>query len=98
VAFSEFAQAVLGHQPTSDKKASLRQEVSEWLYPYHTLMTRALPPNAWGPARLDAVAMIFNRLTGLDLGPLPTHVIAEEHSARGRPGPLSFPMELSGPG
>jgi hypothetical protein len=29
------------------------QEVSEWLYPYHTLMTRALPPNAWGPARLE---------------------------------------------
>lgn len=95
MAFSEFAQAVLGHPPTPDEKASLHQEVSEWLYPYHTLMTRALPPNAWGPARLDAVAMIFNRLTGLDLGPPPTHVIAE--NIQRADAPVRYPFLWNSP-
>jgi hypothetical protein len=31
----------------------------------------------WGPSRLDAVGMIFNRLTGLDLGPAPSYLIAD---------------------
>ena len=31
------------------------------------------PP--WGPGRMDAVGMIFNRLTGLDLGPPSNHLI-----------------------
>ena len=43
---------------------------------YHTLITRALPKAPWGPSRLDAVGMIFNRLTGLDLGPPPSYLIA----------------------
>ncbi|MCG6901829.1 MAG: hypothetical protein LJE68_04025, partial [Rhodobacter sp.] len=29
---------------------------------------RSLPEPGWGPSRLDAISMIFNRLTGLDLG------------------------------
>ena len=94
-AFSEFAQTVLGHPPTPQEKASLRQEVSDWFYPYHTLMTRALPPNAWGPARLDAVAMIFNRLTGLDIGPPPTHVIAE--NIQRADAPVRYPFLWNSP-
>src|SRR5271165_4187204 len=35
-AFSEFAQAVLTHPPTQEEKAILRQEMSDWFYPYHT--------------------------------------------------------------
>jgi len=46
--FSEFGQTVLGRPPTPEEKASLRQAVSDWFYPYHTLMTRALPPNPGG--------------------------------------------------
>jgi len=68
-AFSDFAQAVLGPSPSRNKQAKLRDDVNAWHRPYHTLMDRALPKKPWGPARLDAVSMIFNRLTGLDIGP-----------------------------
>ena len=68
-AFSDFAQAVLGPSPSRNKQAKLRDEVNAWHRPYHTLMDRALPKKPWGPAQLDAVSMIFNRLTGLDIGP-----------------------------
>jgi mono/diheme cytochrome c family protein len=94
-AFSEFAQAVLTHPPTQEEKATLRQEMSDWFYPYHTLMTRALPPNPWGPARLDAVAMIFNRLTGLEIGPPPTHVIVE--NIQRADAPVRYPFLWNSP-
>ena len=94
-AFSEFGQTVLGHPPTPQERASLRQEVSEWFYPYHTLITRALPPNPWGLARLDAVGMIFNRLTGLDIGPAPTHVIAD--NIQRADAPVRYPFLWNSP-
>jgi hypothetical protein len=94
-AFSEFAQAVIGNPVTPEEKASLRQDLSDWFYPYHTLMRRALPPNPWGPARLDAVAMIFNRLTGLDIGPPPTHVIAE--NIQRADAPVRYPFLWNSP-
>jgi hypothetical protein len=74
-AFSDFAHAVLGPSPSRNKQAKLRDEVNAWHLPYHTLMDRALPERPWGPARLDAVSMIFNRLTGLDIGPPPSYMI-----------------------
>lgn len=61
----EFAQAV----PDPKNKAKLRKDVQEWYTPFHTLMKTALSGSPWGLARLDAVSMIYNRLTGLDLGP-----------------------------
>lgn len=74
-AFKAFADAVLGPAaPPADRK-KLRTELSAWHLPYHTLIERALPTPAWGPSRLDAVSMIFNRLTGLDIGPPPTYLI-----------------------
>ncbi|WP_448188583.1 di-heme-cytochrome C peroxidase [Azospirillum sp. sgz301742] len=60
----EFAQAV----PEPQDKSKLRQQVLEWAIPFHTLMSKALSGTPWGLSRLDAVSMIFNRLTGLDLG------------------------------
>ena len=70
--FRAFATKVFAPAPVDAADvAELREEVEAWYKRYHTLMERALPkPPAqpWGPARLDAVGMIFNRLTGLDLG------------------------------
>jgi len=66
-AFQTFAAAVLGAGTDADDVAQLRQQVTAWYERYHTLIDRALPkPPAqlWGPARLDAVGMIFNRLSG----------------------------------
>jgi len=76
-AFKDFAAAVLGPKAPPPKVAELRTALAAWHLPYHTLIQRALPTPAWGPSRLDAVAMIFNRLAGLDLGPPPTYLIPE---------------------
>jgi mono/diheme cytochrome c family protein len=94
-AFSEFAQTVLGHPPTPPEGTRLRQQVGDWFLPYHTLMARALPANAWGPGRLDAVAMIFNRVTGLDIGPPPTRLI--EENIRRADAPVRYPFLWNSP-
>ena len=79
-AFTAFANAVLGPSPPPDQQAVLLSAVQAWYLRFNTLITRALPksPNPpWGLGRLDAVAMIFNRLTGLDLGPPPSYLIPD---------------------
>jgi hypothetical protein len=76
-AFADFAHAVLGPSASGKDKEKLRKAVKAWYLPYHTLIERALPSQPWGPARLDAVSMIFNRLTGLDIGSPPTYMIPE---------------------
>ena len=76
-AFTDFARAVLGPSATAKNKEMLRESVKAWYLPYHTLIERSLPAQPWGPARLDAVSMIFNRLAGLDIGPAPTYMIPE---------------------
>lgn len=68
-AFAGFAETVLGKSPDPSKVSALKAEVEVWSKRFHTLIERSLPDPAWGPARLDAVSMIFNRLAGLDLGP-----------------------------
>lgn len=89
-AFTEFAHAVLGPSPTSSEKTKLGQALQAWYLPYHTLMKGALPTPPWGPARLDAVAMIFNRLTGLDIGPPPTYMIPE--NIKPATAPVRYPF------
>lgn len=75
-AFERFAVAVLGANPSASATNQLGAEVREWYLPFHTLVKLALPTPAWGPARLDAVGMILNRITGLDIGPPPSYLIA----------------------
>lgn len=89
-AFTDFANAVLGPEPTPDDKAKLFAELEVWHLPYHTLMKGALPSPAWGPARLDAVSMIFNRLAGLDIGPAPIYIIPE--NIRPAVAPVRYPF------
>lgn len=76
-AFATFASDVLGSSHTSAEAATLRSELETWYLRYHTLMERALPAEEWGPSRLDAVSMIFNRLAGLDIGLPPAHLIPD---------------------
>jgi hypothetical protein len=77
--FARFAAAVLhSSTPAPEDVAALRQSVNAWYLRFHTLTTLALPKPptpAWGPSRLDAVGMIFNRLTGLDIGQPPSFLI-----------------------
>ncbi len=89
-AFKGFAQAVLGPPSTQADEARLMADLQAWYLRYHTLMTRALPATPWGPSRLDAVAMIFNRLTGLDLGPPPTYLIPDNIQTADAPARYPF--------
>jgi hypothetical protein len=76
-AFADFAAGVFGQTPTPEQQAQLLSDVKAWFLRYDTQMHLALPgpAHAWGASRLDAVAMIFDRLTGLDLGPAPSYLI-----------------------
>ena len=96
-AFEPFAAAVLGSAPPDPEDTlALRQRVDAWYLRYHTLMTRALPKDApWGPARLDAVGMIFNRLTGLDLGPPPSLLIPD--NIKRADAPTRYPFLWNAP-
>jgi mono/diheme cytochrome c family protein len=69
-AFAAFAAAVPGAGP------GLRDQLAAWYRREHALISRALPTDdLWGLGRLDAVSMIFNRLTAMDLGPPPSYMI-----------------------
>lgn len=89
-AFEAFCQAVLGPSPSAEAAAALRQSLQDWYLPFHTVTSLGLPANAWGPGRLDAVSMIFNRLSGLDIGPPPDYIIRENiHPAD---APVRYPF------
>jgi mono/diheme cytochrome c family protein len=66
--FPAFAARVLGPAATPAAVAGLRQELAAWTAQYTSFMAASLPERPWGPGRLDAFGMIFNRVAGLDLG------------------------------
>ena len=77
-AFADFAQAALGASPPPNKEAALREALEDWFKPHHAITELGFPKcTPWGPARMDAVGMILNRLTGLDIGPPPSYMIPE---------------------
>ena len=94
-AFKEFAQAVLGTPVKPGDAAKLKQAVQAWFLRYDTLVKRALPSPAWGPSRLDAVGMIFDRLTGLDLGKPPSYLIAD--NIKKADAPVRYPFLWNAP-
>lgn len=65
--FTAFAAAVLGPRATAGQSARLHGELAAWSAAYTGFMDASLPDQPWGPGRLDAFGMIFNRVAGLDL-------------------------------
>lgn len=89
--FTTFATAVLGSGASPAEVAALRQSVQLWYTRESTMTDRALPKDVpWGLGRLDAVSMIFNRVTGLDLGPAPSYLIAD--NVRVADAPVRYPF------
>ncbi|MEA3031308.1 MAG: hypothetical protein QOG13_2633 [Sphingomonadales bacterium] len=90
-AFAAFAAAVPGGGP------DLRQEVAAWYRREHALISGALPPGdkQWGLGRLDAVSMIYNRLTAMDLGPPPSYMI--DGNIRLANAPVRYPFLWNAP-
>jgi hypothetical protein len=90
-AFHIFATNVLQTaSPSSERVTTLRRDVDGWYLRYHTIIDRALPKPGWGLGRLDAVGMILNRVTGLDIGPEPSFLIPE--NIRRADAPARYPF------
>ena len=91
-AFRRFAAQVNGSGNTPAAEARLRAKVEAWHRPFDAIISRSLPAGrtTWGVGRLDAVAMIFNRVTGLDIGTTPDRIIRENiHPAD---APVRYPF------
>jgi hypothetical protein len=75
-AFADFAKAVLGAGYNPAGEAELKKKVTAWRERHHAITAGGLPTDKpWGTGRIDAVGMILNRVTGLDIGPAPSHII-----------------------
>jgi len=95
-AFAEFARAVLGSSAKKQDEDKLRADVAAWFLPYDTIVKGSLPTESpWGPSRLDAVSMIFNRVSGLDIGPAPTYMIPE--NIKRADAPARYPFVWNAP-
>ncbi len=66
--FDAFAHAVLGRDYGAGAAARLRSDFAAWTGQFGAFMDASLPPTPWGPGRLDAFGMIFNRVAGRDIG------------------------------
>lgn len=93
--FLAFAKKVLGpprgpENPSEDDVFQLRQEVNAWYVRNNAIVGKSLPEKSWGPGRLDAVGMILNRVTGLDIGKPPSYVI--EENLRPADAPVRYPF------
>ena len=66
--FAVFAKAVLGGGYTAAKAAQLKIDFGMWVKQFGEFMDASLPTPPWGPGRLDAFGMIFNRVAARDLG------------------------------
>ena len=88
-AFKEFQKNVRAqgyNPPTYDQLAA-------WYLPYNTLITNALTPTTapWGVGRMDALSMIENRATGLDLG-IPNHAYLIPANIYPANAPVRYPF------
>jgi hypothetical protein len=82
--FAAFAAAVLGTGNTPAMAAQLKTQFAAWVQQFSDFMNASLPPSPWGPGRLDAFGMIFNRVTARDLGVSKNFRIAD--------APVSYPF------
>ena len=83
--FDAFAKSVLGAGYTAAKAAQVKEGFGKWVAQFGEFMDRSLPATSpWGPGRLDAFGMIFNRVTGPDLG-LPGNIKTAD-------APVSYPF------
>jgi len=65
--FDKFAHAVLGNRYSATRARDLKVDFTKWVNQWGSFMDKSLPASPWGPGRLDAFGMIFNRVAGKDL-------------------------------
>lgn len=82
--FNAFARVMLDAAFSEAKAAALKTEFDTWIKQFGEFMDKSLPPSPWGPGRLDAFNMIFNRVAGRDLGLPQNFAVAD--------APTSYPF------
>jgi hypothetical protein len=76
--FDAFAKAVLGPGYTVAKAAQVKDGLGKWVAQFGEFMDISLPAAMpWGPGRLDAFGMIFNRIAARDLGIRDNYKVAD---------------------
>ncbi len=76
--FDRFAKAVLGPAYTAAKAAQVKDGFGKWVAQFGEFMDISLPAaSPWGPGRLDAFGMIFNRIAARDLGIRDNYKVAD---------------------
>jgi mono/diheme cytochrome c family protein len=66
--FDAFARTVLGAGNSPASATRLKTDFGAWVQQFGDFMDASLPASPWGPGRLDAFGMIFNRVAARDLG------------------------------
>ena len=87
--FHAFATAVLGNGYSTARAAQLKTNFDAWVKQFGEFMGNSLPALPWGPGRLDAFGMIFNRVAGRDLGLDANFKVAD--------APVSYPFLWNAP-
>jgi len=87
--FNTFARAVLGSGYSTASAEQLKADFGAWVEQFGDFMQASLPTSPWGPGRLDAFGMIFNRVAGRDLGIHANFRIAD--------APVSYPFLWNAP-
>jgi len=64
----KFAHTVLGNRYSATRARDLKTDFAAWVKQWGDFMDKSLPASPWGPGRLDAFGMIFNRVAAKDLG------------------------------
>jgi hypothetical protein len=83
--FDAFAKDVLGTGYTAAKAAEISVAFGKWVSQLTEFMDKSLPrASVWGPGRLDAFGMIFNRVAARDLGVPGNFKVAD--------APVSYPF------
>ena len=82
--FETFAHAVLGPLYTATRTTMLKTDLSAWFKQWNDFMSKSLPASPWGPGRLDAFGMIFNRVAAKDLEIDANYKVAD--------APVSYPF------
>jgi hypothetical protein len=93
-AFTQFQQAV----QAQGVPIPTREDLAGWYLPYHTLMSNSLTSNtaSWGVGRMDALSMIQNRATGLDIG-TPANAYLLPHNIFPANVPVRYPFLWNAP-
>jgi hypothetical protein len=63
--FARFAAKVAGSDPR--REHDLRNQLTRFAAYFSTFLDTSTPDSPWGPARVDAFGMIFNRASSIDL-------------------------------